>query len=192
MSKMRNEMSSPDQWLLLYGDTLYHYGYLRVRDPDIAEDLVQETLLAALKARHSYTGLASEKTWLIGILKHKISDFFRQQARDKTLEFNDYFTSDDKGDDYFNQQGGWQIDLSSWSKPETVIEQEQLMQILQECIDRLPSRMAQLFVLRELEGLKNKEICEMMSILSLNNLWVMLSRTRVQLRHCLDINWVKQ
>jgi RNA polymerase sigma-70 factor (ECF subfamily) len=72
------------------------------------------------------------------------------------------------------------------------MEQEQFMSILQSCIDRLPPRMSQLFVLRELNGMSNEEIIEVMSISTANNLWVMLSRVRVQLRHCLDLNWLNQ
>jgi len=188
---MTHELSEPDQWLLLHGDVLYRYGLARIRDSEIAEDLVQETLLAALKAKENFAGQASEQTWLIGILKHKIIDYFRKSSREKTQEFDDGITSDEN-DDYFNQQGHWQVDFSSWSKPDKSMEQEQFMTTLQACIERLPSRMAQLFMLREFDDLKSEEICELMSISSLNNFWVMLSRTRVQLRYCLDINWIKQ
>ena len=188
---MTHELSTPDQWLQLYGDILYRYGLARIRDPSIAEDLVQETLLAALKAQANYTGQASEQTWLIGILKHKIIDHFRKVTREKTQEFDERLAGD-ADEDYFDQQGSWQIDFSPWSKPDKSLEQEQFRAILQECIGRLPPRMAQLFILREMDGMKGEEICKVMSISTLNNLWVMLSRVRVQLRHCLDINWIKQ
>ncbi|MCK4841861.1 MAG: sigma-70 family RNA polymerase sigma factor [Methylococcales bacterium] len=185
-----HKMSDPDQWIPLYGDILYRYSIGRVRYPDVAEDLVQETLLAALKARENYAGQASEQTWLIGILKHKIIDYFRKVSRDKTQELEDHLIADE--DDYFNQQGGWKIDFSQWSQPDKSMEQEQFIKTLQACIDKLPPRMAQLFMLRELDDVKNEEICELMSISTQNNLWVMLSRMRVQLRHCLDINWISQ
>lgn len=190
---MAYELSSPDQWLPLYGDILYRYAMARVRNPDVAEDLVQDTLLAGLKAKDNYAGQSAEQTWLIGILKHKIIDSFRQSARQKTEEFDEQMVAlEDEGADFFNQKGGWQTGFSTWAKPEQSMQQEQFINVLQECIDRLPSRMSQLFVLRELEGMSNEEICEVMSISSLNNLWVMLSRARVQLRHCLDINWINQ
>jgi RNA polymerase sigma-70 factor (ECF subfamily) len=188
---MEHEMSTPDQWLGLYGDILYRYGFVRVRNPEIAEDLVQETLLAALKAKANYAGQASEQTWLIGILKHKIIDYFRKESREKTEAFDDRVAGDTY-DNYFDQQGGWQIDLSTWSKPDKAMEQEEFLQVLQECITRLPSRMAQLFILREFDDMKSEEICEVMSISTLNNFWVMLSRVRVQLRHCLNTNWTNQ
>lgn len=188
---MRHELSAPDQWLGLYGDILYRYGITRVRNPEIAEELVQETLLAAFNAKPDYAGQASEQTWLIGILKHKIIDYFRKSSREKARQFDDYIT-DSENNDYFDQQGNWQIDFSSWSKPDQSMEQEQFLTILQDCIDRLSPRMAQLFILRELDGMNNEDICELMSISTVNNCWVMLSRIRVQLRHCLDINWINQ
>lgn len=187
-----HDLSPPDQWLPLYGDVLYRYGITRVHKPDIAEDLVQETLLAALKAKENYAGQASEKTWLIGILKHKIIDHFRKLSRENTHEFDEQVAIKEENSDFFNQKGNWQVELSTWSKPEKAMEQEQFMSVLQSCIERLPPRMSQLFVLRELNDMSNKEINEVMSISTDNNLWVMLSRVRVQLRHCLDLNWLNQ
>lgn len=186
---MAHKISSPDQWLPLYGDILYRYGLARVSNPDLAEDLVQETLLAAFKAKNNFAGQASEKTWMIGILKHKIIDSFRKSSRENTQEFDEQVTSEDH---YFNPKGSWQTELSAWSKPDKSMEQEQFLSTLQKCINGLPQRMSQLFILRELEGMTNEEICEVMSISSSNNLWVILSRARVQLRHCLDVNWLNQ
>ena len=188
---MAHELSAPEQWLKLHGDILYRYGVARVRDPEMAEDLVQETLLAALKAQANFAGTASEQTWLIGILKHKIIDYFRKTSRENTQEFDEHLVSDEN-DDYFDQQGNWKMDLSNWSKPDKSMEQEEFLLVLQECIERLPKRLEQLFVLREFDDMKSEEICEVMSISTLNNFWVMLSRARVQLRHCLDIKWINQ
>ncbi|MGR9046436.1 MAG: sigma-70 family RNA polymerase sigma factor [Gammaproteobacteria bacterium] len=184
---MTHEGSLPEQWLGLYGDILYRFSLARVRDPAIAEDLVQETLLAALKAKAHYAGQSSEQTWLIGILKHKIVDYFRKTSREKTQGYDDCVATEQE-DDFFDREGHWQISLASWSKPERSLEQEQFYAVLQKCIGFLPPRMAHLFVLRELDGLESEEICRTMSI-SQNNFWVMMSRARVQLRHCLDLNW---
>lgn len=188
---MIHELSTPEQWLQLHGDRLYRYALSRVRRSEVAEDLVQETLLAALKAKDNYAGQSSEQTWLTGILKHKIIDFFRKTARENSQEYSEELATDQQND-YFDQQGSWQVDFSSWSKPDKSMEQEQFINTLQDCISRLPPKMAQLFVLREFEDLSSEEICEVMAISTLNNFWVMLSRIRVQLRHCLDINWVNQ
>jgi len=188
---MAHKMSPSEQWLGLYGDILFRYGFSRVRDVHVAEDLVQETLLAALKAKQSYAGKASEQTWLIGILKHKIIDYFRKASREKTQEFDESLGAG-LDDNYFDQQGRWQYRFSNWDNPDKSLEQEQFIEVLQQCVERLPPRMAQLFILRELEGVESEDICDLMSISTLNNFWVMLSRVRVQLRHCLDINWKNQ
>ncbi|MGR9117501.1 MAG: sigma-70 family RNA polymerase sigma factor [Gammaproteobacteria bacterium] len=180
--------STPDQWLDLYGDVLYRFSLARVRDPDIAEDLVQETLLAALKARANYAGQASEQTWLIGILKHKIIDYFRKASRESAQEFNESYACDEDNT-YFDRNGHWQIELAAWSKPDKSLEQEQFRVVFHECVERLPPRLARLFMLREVDGMESEEICELMSISTLNNFWVMMSRARAQLRHCLDLNW---
>jgi len=185
---MAHELSPPEQWLNLYGDILYRYGFARVRDAAVAEDLVQETLLAALKARARYTGKASEQTWMIGILKHKMVDYFRKAGRENTREFDDRLTGDENND-FFDSQGHWQGDVSSWCSPDNLLQQEQFFDALQACIERLPPRLAQLFIMRELDGMGNDEICRLLSIATLNNFWVMMSRARLQLRHCLDLNW---
>lgn len=187
---MKHDLSSPEQWLPQYGDVLYRYALIRVRDRELAADLVQDTLLAALKAQDSFMGQSSEQTWLVGILKHKMMDFFRKSSREKTEAMGDDLP-DNEFDDFFDQQGSWQIDLSTWSKPDKALEQEEFMAVLQQCIDRLPSKMAQAFMLRELDDLDSDKICEVMGI-SMNNFWVMLSRVRLQLRRCLDVNWFGQ
>ncbi|MEN8261018.1 MAG: sigma-70 family RNA polymerase sigma factor [Pseudomonadota bacterium] len=170
-----------------YRGALYRYARLRVHEDHLAEDLVQETLLAAYKSRDRFAGNASEKTWLIGILKHKIVDYFRRASRETGQEFNDAFYS--PMDACFDEQGHWQFDIADWSRPDTALEQAQFWQILSDCVERLPPRLARLFVLRELDGLPSEEICQVLDISTTNNLWVMLSRMRMQLRNCLDMNW---
>jgi len=183
-----HQLSSPEQWLSRYGDVLYRYGLVRVHHPEIAEDLVQETLLAALKGQKNFQGQSSEQTWLVGILKHKIIDFFRRTARQSQHEVSQMVNNHQ--DDYFDDQGKWNVDLSPLSTPDQSMEQVQFLETLQSCVEKLPSRMAQLFTLREFDDLKTEEICQIMSI-SNANLWVILSRARLQLRHCLEISWIK-
>lgn len=185
---MTEVLSDPDQWLDRYGNILYRYAFARVRVEEVAEDLLQETLIAALKAQANFAGQASEQTWLIGILKHKMMDYFRKSVREQTQEFDDLAMAAVEGE-YFDRKGSWQIELSTWTNPDKALEQDQFLVILQACMERLPPDMAQLFILRELDGLDSEEICKIMSISTLNNLWVRLSRVRLQLRNCLDVHW---
>src|SRR5215510_12490677 len=92
-------MLDPTIWLERHGDYLYRYAMLRLRDSSAAEDVVQETLLAALKSAARFAGASSERTWLVGILKHKISDWFRRQR-----ETTDSINSDEE---FFDKDGFW-------------------------------------------------------------------------------------
>ncbi len=168
----------PKRWLDAYGDLLFRYALAQVGDTALAEDLVQETLLAAWRGRASFSGQASESTWLIGILKHKIADHFRQIAPD-SLEDLDL-------DRYFDERGHWREGPKGLSEPEQNLELEQLKAALRLCIEKLPPRFRHLFYLRAVEGLSAEEICHQLPASSTNNVWVMLSRMRFKLRQCLE------
>ena len=182
------KLSDPDTWLTQYGDALYRHAFARLHDPMAAEEMVQETLLGALKARDRYAGEASEKTWLFGILKHKIIDYLRKAVReqphnDETVSFDALLENS------FDERGHWKSGVSSWREPDKALEQTHFWNVLEDCVSRLPQRLSSLFALRELDGLDSHEICNILDISSTNNLWVMLSRMRLRLRQCLDVNW---
>jgi RNA polymerase sigma-70 factor, ECF subfamily len=180
-----------ENWLDMHGDALYRYALLQLRDEHKAEEMVQETLVAALQARDRYRGGAAVRTWLIGILKHKMLDQFRREAREAPLE--ESFLGQDEADDetaeQFKSDGHWQSRLGDWGHPEAAVESSQFWEILQRCIDLLPKKQARLFMLRELMEEKTEKICKELSITP-TNLWTMLYRTRMGLRKCLDRNWV--
>lgn len=183
-----SQLSDPNTWLDQHGDALFRYALLRVRNTTLAEDLVQETLLAALKARARYAGEASERTWLTGILNHKIIDHFRQTHREQP--FADSLPDDeDISNNLFNERGHWAHPPSAWANPDQAFEQQKFWEALAECVARLPPRLAELFTLREINGMETEEICKVLNISTTNNAWVMLSRARMQLRQCLEIKW---
>ncbi len=181
-------LSPPETWLDSHGDYMYRYALSRLSEPAVAEDIVQETLLAAITAQHSFSGGASERTWLLGIMKHKIVDYIRKNQR-QPLVYIEPAEIAELSEDVFDNQGQWKSNTSSWSHPDKSLEQEQFWPILKGCIAKLPPQLAQPFVLREIDGLTSDEICEELEISSANNLWVMLSRARMQLRNCLDVHW---
>ncbi|MBW2369066.1 MAG: sigma-70 family RNA polymerase sigma factor [Deltaproteobacteria bacterium] len=177
----------PEVWVDRYGDALYQFALYRVQIPDVAEDLVQETFLAALKARHNFKGKSTEKTWLIGILKNKILDYFRKKDREKPSDIIEQQA--DKAASLYNEKGGWQIGPAKWSvNPEAIFEQQEFMNVMHGCLSALPRRLARLFVLREFEGMSTEEICKALEITATNS-WVMLHRARASLRLCLEENW---
>ncbi len=186
----------PSAWLDNHGDYLYRYALFRLRDAALAEDAVQETLLAALQAYAKFAGRGSERTWLVGILKHKVADHFRRASREAPAPM--HAGEEFAHEDFFRVAGEWQDHWrpehapSDWqANPATRAEQKEFWLIFQTCLAPLPARIASAFVLREVDGLSSAEICEVLSI-NVNNLWVMLHRARLHLRHCLELNWFKR
>jgi RNA polymerase sigma-70 factor (ECF subfamily) len=189
------QSQSPDfsAWVDEHGDYLYKYALFRLRDGSAAEDAVQETFLAALKAYGGFEGRGSERTWLVGILKHKVTDYFRRLTREAPIgetegeefEPNEFFTRTDEWTNHWNTAYA----PSEWrATPAELIERSDFWKVFNDCLSLLPQRTASAFTLREVDGLSSKEICEVLGI-SVNNLWVMLHRARLHLRNCLEINW---
>jgi RNA polymerase sigma-70 factor (ECF subfamily) len=197
MTKKRAEINSqienPESWVDQYGDFLYHFTLSRIKDPSIAEDLVQETFLAALKARKNFQGRSTARTWLIAILKHKIVDHIRKQVREHTsdkIESMLNTVANDPVDSSFNDEGDWRIRPSKWAiDPMKLYEQKEFMDILYQCLGELPQRQAEAFMMREIDGLSTEEICKVLNI-SATNSWVMLYRARMWLRRCLENSWL--
>ena len=181
--------TNPERWVDEHGDPLFRYALVRVRRREIAEDLVQETLLSAMRSREKFAGQSSERSWLFGILKHKISDYFRELGRETSV--TDLDSLADEFSEKFVPEGYW-VHVKGpkeWKpEPDAVMHRTEFWQTMRNCLDKLPERIANVFMLRETEELESKEICLMLSI-SQSNLWVMLHRARMALRECLEINW---
>jgi len=180
----------PTRWLDSQGDYLYRYALMRVRDEAVAEDLLQETLLAAISACKSHEGRSSERTWLVGIMKHKIFDYFRRIAR--TAQFQVY---EDEDRDLFETSGPWQGHWRESQAPMSwpvdaaqVLESREFWETFDRCLSQLPQQMSIAFTLREIEGLSSTEICDILNITQ-NNLFVMLHRSRAKLRQLLETEW---
>jgi len=171
-----------------------HRGYLlrvavlQLRDNDVAEDVVQDTLLAALQGASGFSGRSSLKTWLTGILKHKIIDAIRRKGREPAFaSFDEEYQLDDL-DALFDESGHWDNPPADWGDPESALSRQQFLEVMQMCLDKLPPNTARVFVMREVMDLGSEEICKELSITS-TNLWVILYRARMALRQCLEQNW---
>lgn len=177
----------PQAWLAEHGDALYRYALLRLRDTGAAEDMVQETLLSAWQNRASFGGHSSPRTWLIGILKHKIADHLRRRMREASLPD---IPDDDIMDRLFEDDADahWRRAPSLWENPQEALRQQQFWAAFLACLDGLPERQANAFNLCELDGLSGDEACKVLG-LSTTNLWVLLHRARLRLRECLEHNW---
>ena len=135
---------NPDSWVDQHGDFLYRYALLRVRHPEVAEDLVQETLFAAVRKHTNFRGSSSERSWLCGILKNKICDHFRKLAHE--VSFTDLeFLKDEMSHKFIDQ--GWNHDLgpAEWKpNPEATLDRKEFWETFRSCLDKLPERVAAL------------------------------------------------
>jgi RNA polymerase sigma-70 factor, ECF subfamily len=183
----------PALWLDEYGNYLFRYALMRVRDSAIAEDILQETLLAAFSSSQSHAGLSSERSWLVGIMKHKVVDYFRRAGR-----MTQFQLTTDEGESEFEiagpWRGHWREDQApvSWSTDAAAaLESREFWEIFDRCLSQLPQQIAIAFTLREIDGLNANEICEILEITP-NNLWVILHRGRVKLRRLLEVEWFQK
>ena len=175
-----------------------HRGYLlrvarlQLRDDALAEDVVQETLLAALSGS-TFSGKSSLKTWLTGILKHKIIDAIRRKQREPLLAstFDDECDIEDLDGLFKAPFGAWDSPPAEWGDPEQALNRSQFFDIMDLCLEKLPPNTARVFMMREVMGLESDEICKELAITA-NNLWVILYRARMSLRECLEQNWFKE
>lgn len=180
-----------ERWLEEHGDRLYRYALMRIRDNTVAEDLVQETFLAALKSKADFSGRSGERTWLIGILKHKIVDYLRRVCRERKILEED--SRPGESEEQFDEGRHWNIrdgfgPLEWGGDAQALLERKNFVAVLDRCLSALPMRTAQAFMLREMEDLSAEEICKVLDITT-TNLWVMLHRARLRLRRCIEVHW---
>lgn len=185
-------ISDPERWVEEYGDFLFKFALARLRDPAKAEDAVQETFLAALKGGKSFAGRSTERSWLVGILKNKIYDYFYKASRETPFTDLDFYLDEEK--DHFVPdflgKSAWNHDFApqQWPNQGESLDNEVFWKTYRNCSDKLPRKVAAAFNLREVDGIESKEVCALLNI-SESNLWVMLHRARMALRHCLETNW---
>jgi RNA polymerase sigma-70 factor (TIGR02943 family) len=173
--------------LAQYRPYLLRYARLQLRNDAWAEDAVSETMLAALAKPQSFGNRSQLKTWLVGILKHKLIDTLRLRRREVSLQ------DDDPGGDEldnlaFAADGHFATRPAEWGDPEQALASVQFFQVLEACAERLPPAMARVFMMREWLELGSEQICKELS-LTPTNLYVQLHRARLRLRECLELNW---
>jgi RNA polymerase sigma-70 factor (ECF subfamily) len=173
----------PASWVDEHGDYLYRYALARVGSPEAAEDLVQDTFLAALSAVHRFAGGSTERTWLTGILKKKLVDRLRHRHREALL--GDLSRTDDWLDQLYDGTGHWKAAPGRWgSDPAELVQRQEFWKAFEQCRDRLPERLRDVLSLRLVDEVPSAEICQALAI-SATNLWTLLHRARVRLWHCL-------
>jgi RNA polymerase sigma-70 factor (ECF subfamily) len=186
-------MTDPDFASRVHGHRPYllRVAALQLRDGDLAEDVVQDTLAAALQGEAGFSGRSSLKTWLTGILKHKIVDAIRKRSREPAMSSLGEEWQIDDFDALFDEIGHWENAPADWGDPESHLSRRQFFDVLEFCLEKLPPNTARAFMMREVMELDSGEICKELSITS-TNLWVILYRARMALRQCLEEHWFAQ
>ena len=172
---------------------LLRYASLQVREAAVAEDLVQNTLVAALQSLATFRGEAAPQTWLIGILKRQVIDHYRRMTREGPLPVgganDDADGAADLLDRLFTNSGHWLTQPSAWSDPEESLQQEAFLAVLEACLKGLAGKSGRVFALREIMELDAEDICKDLG-LSQSNYWVLMHRARLRLRQCVERGWM--
>jgi RNA polymerase sigma-70 factor (TIGR02943 family) len=189
---INKETLKPTEWIKKYADYLYSLTLIKIGNKETAEDLVQETFLSALKAKDSFKGESSEKTWLTSILKNKIIDHYRKKdiLKDVTIYISD--TEQDFDKHFFNKNDGHWLTADAplaWTESaDAKITRNEFHQVLHYCVQKMPPRLVPVFVARFFDEADSEFICKEYKITP-SNYWVMIHRAKVLIRSCLEKNW---
>lgn len=170
---------------------LLRYAQMQLRDSHLAEDVVSETLLALLALLEkpgAFAGASSLRTYATGILKHKIIDLLRRKGREQPIAPLEDQSVDDALDALWDDEGHWRERPHEWPTPDGALQQRQFLSQLQACVDKLPDRLARVFLMRETLDLDTDDICRDLGITA-NHCGVLMYRARMQLRECLERHW---
>lgn len=179
------ELLNPDLWVDKYSDYLYNYTIVRVNDHIVAQDLISETFLAGLKSKKNFKGEATERTWLISILKRKIIDYYRKKNSKKgKAEVHFTYRDDDAEGDWLEENAADPFDKNAENK----MENKELGLAILECLDKLPEKQAAIFKMKTIDDFDTEAICKEYKITP-SNLWVIIHRARKSMVECLEKNW---
>jgi len=182
---MSQHQLDPNKWIDLYSDYLFNYTISRVNDREMAKDLVQETFLAGLKSMKNFKGEASERTWLVSILKRKIIDYYRKINSNKgKAEVKMTYKGDENEGDWLEERVADPFDRNAEDK----IENAELEDAIYNCLGKLPEKQATVFKMKTILGYETEVICNELNITP-SNLWVIIHRARVAMAECMEKNW---
>ena len=187
---MKGPVLDSNTWLEEHGDYLFRYAVLKLKDSVLAEDMVQDTLVAAMTAKNGFSAQASIRTWLVTIMKNKMVDYWRRQGREITAtDLMEGAADDSNVDDFFDQTGHWADIPNAYPNPDSALESKQFWNVFEHCLSRLKPQQAEVFLAREVHGMDHDEISASYA-LSASNVWVLIHRARLALGKCLELHWV--
>lgn len=182
---MVQEKSTLSDWVNSYTDDMYSWAFHKVSDSELAQDLVQDTFLAAAEKIDGFKGDSSPKTWLFSILNNKIVDVYRKKSKKPVTIENQSFSK------FFDKNGSWNKEYQPkiWDEEEeSLLDSLDFQKILQQCLNALPEKWSLCVKLKYLSGKKGEEICQEVGITT-TNFWQIVHRAKLQLRDCVETNW---
>jgi len=183
---MPTHVITPENWVDRYSDYLYNYTIVRVNDHEVAQDLISETFLAGLKSKDNFKGEASERTWLISILKRKIIDHYRKiNSKKGKAEVRMSYSDEDADGDWLEERVRDPFDKTA----EDVLENDELGSAILECLDGLSEKHATIFKMKTIDNFDTEAICNEFNITP-SNLWVIIHRARTAMAECLEKSWL--
>lgn len=194
MAKTEKYSCNPTIWVDEYSNEFFRFAMYRIKNREVAEDLVQDTFLSGLKALKNFRGESTEKSWLYNILKNKIIDHFRKKTnQEMKRNLSETEIDDDSFYSYFFEKNTehWNMEVtpkSFESSPDIIMESDEFMQFLLLCLSLLPDLWEKVFRLKNIEDLSTPDICKELDITS-SNLWTIIHRAKLQLRGCLEKRW---
>lgn len=169
---------------------LMRHARFALRDSSVAEDLVQDTLMAVVEQRDRHRGAASLVTWAMAILKNKIADWYRSPTRRRMVQLApDDENMDQAIDALYDAHGAYTDPIPAWQQPDNLMEQHQMMTVLDRCVSCLPVQAGRIFMMREWLGFETAEICERVGVTA-ENCRTIMHRARMALRECMQRDWI--
>lgn len=187
---IENKGLNPHLWVDQYADYLYAFAITRINDEDLVRDLLQETFLAALERKEKFEGRSTEKTWLTAILRNKIIDVYRSKS--SGLRKNDAITEQEDVDFFDPNDGHWNDQhrpAALGIEQPNALEHKEFQKILQACMKKLPSLWFAVFTMKHIDDESTRMICKELKVTA-SNFGVIMHRTKVSLRSCLQKNWI--
>lgn len=193
MAEKKKHSCNPEKWVDQFADEFFRFAMYRVKNREVAEDLVQETFLSGLKSQENFRRDCPEKSWLYNILRNKIIDHFRKKTNQEIIKSSTVTETDDDQfyGNFFKNDGHWDSNVApqNWNvAADKLLEREEFMQFLMLCMSLLPETWAKVFSLKNIDDFSTKEICKELDITP-SNLWTIIHRAKLQLRGCLETRW---
>lgn len=184
---MPDHQIDPNKWIELYSDYLFNYTITRVNDREIAKDLIQDTFFAGLKSMKNFKGEASERTWLISILKRKIIDYYRKiNSKKGQAEVRMTYNTEENEGDWLEER----VEDENYLNAQDTLENIELGDAIYDCMDKLSEKQATVFKMKTIMNYETEAICNELNITA-SNLWVIIHRARTAMAECMENNWLK-